>query len=734
MFSGGVQGATALKSGFGLATDLQPESRRRHPDSARFAAIVKDLVRKSRESRWEAVRAAGLHEAFFLDRQYAIWDSTKKAVVDAPRNVVSAVPKLVLDFFKQDVHTIVSHLGAGKPRFVVESGVRDPLATDAAKMCEGILNHDQWERQRMAAVMGRFDLNLVLHCFAISKTTIDPKAGKYLGERQVDLIGPDGMPIQATGPVIVDDETGELAQMPLFHEGDPSKPIWLPEIDLQTGQPKTREFWEQAIKTEVVDFRDLHWDPNVLDFHDSRSYTEHARVNQQVAFDTWGHVVEKSSRIDDATAGDGYSTDTRHRGLREEAESSRDDFPLVDVYETYLMPGNYPYGNKPGQFIPVRTPLKLITTNAELLAAGELGDREDVPYAAAAFYMRPDNALGTGPVAALRNLQLATNKTASTIALAEQLTSHPQLMWPVDCKVRKDAVIRQSPGKIHFHKVPRWAPHLKPEWMRGPGASPSSFNFLEKLLQARHTASGQAEGGMAGGGIAGVETAATYRELNQRDLGKLTGPANLRRMVLAAIGNKTLHLIRTRLPEERAYSMVGSLRAPELRAFRGDLILESFQAKVSEASTTPQTEEMRMNRVAFLRQNLEFSREEALPYLGLELPEEVSQEEIDRSNAREENQELRESGNISTPEDVVRQDDPSTHLPEHRKEWASPRVRQDPEARAQLEAHMAIHEETAAEQQQQEMAMMAEQAALAQGAQAAQQPMSESPPAVPGAA
>jgi hypothetical protein len=677
-----------------LGGDRDRPAETKDADSV-LVRLVEARYKEAEGTLWPLRKKWALNDEFFSDNQWSAWDRDRKVIVRNPRRDYPRIPRVQLNIFKPTVVTAISRFLATKPQIVIKAGNTDPDAIEAARVAQKVIGVYEWNRQNMDEALSEALPILMLHGTVILKVEWDPRAGKYLGKQPVLASGEGGQPIPRMSE---DPSTGE--QFPAYSE-DGVTPQFMPELD-ESGQPLMRDAWEGGLCTSVIDSTDFIVDPTVTRFRDAMWCMQVSARSPAWVYNRWGMEVGfDGSRSQRRNASYGVYGGT-HRKSDVAAKT-------VEVKELWIKPGRYKYGREEHEHHTFERGYVIVVADGKVLSHGENPyEHGELPFIFIPALRVPGELWGDTVANSLRVTQVTLNKTASQITLANDLCGNPQWLIPSDIKL-KEADRSNMPGA---YKVFEPQPHgLVPSMHPGQGPASSVFRYLETILSINQQISGQHEGGLAGGTPPNVEAGVALAALVERDTSRLAYTAMEYARGIERWTWLNLRTAQQFMTKSRMVSVSGRLMESETVEFSGANIRDDFEVSVVPQSVQPQSKAARMQEAAMLLQLGVIGQKEMLESSGRDAPEEMTVQQLELENARNENFEARQYHAVSTTPDVMELEDHALHAEEHRRALLSPALRADALAFQALRQHLEVHGQFLAMAQAQAMEAQAAQAA-----------------------
>jgi hypothetical protein len=661
----------------GEPTDSGDESRDLESVLVR---LVEARYHEAEGTLWPLRKKWALNDEFFSDNQWAAWDRDRKVVVSNPRRDYPRIPRIQLNIFKPTIVTAISRFLATKPQIIVKAGNTDPEAVEGARVAEKVIGVHEWQQQKMDEVLAQALPILMLHGTVILKTEWNPTAGEYLGKKPVLARDEDGEPLQ-----MVDIDPMSGMEIPQYEE-DGVTPRFMPELD-EMGQPILRDAWEGAVETSVVDSTDFIVDPTVTNFRDAMWCMHVTARSPAWVYNRWGVEVgfdgSRPQRRDAA-----YSR--WRQGLGGQYRQADDHGKTVEVKELWIKPGRYKYGKGKDEVITFPKGYVAVVADNKVLSHGENPyDHGELPFVFVPALRVPGELWGDTIANSLRVTQVTLNKTASQITLANDLCGNPQWLIPSDIKL-KEADRSNMPGAW---KIFEPQPHgLVPTMHPGQGPAAAVFRYLDQILSINQQISGMHEGGLAGGNPPNIEAGVALAALVERDTSRLAYTAMEYGRGIERWTWLNLRLLQQFKTKAEVVSIVGRFMESETVEFSGASIRDDFEVSVVPQSVQPQSKAAKFQEAAGLFQMGLIGPKDALNAMGFEAPEQMTVDQIEIENARNENFEARKFGRVSTPPEYMQLENGALHVEEHRRELLSPTIRADPQAYQALYQHLALHE------------------------------------------
>lgn len=702
-----------------------------------LVALVDERYKEAKEAHWELRKKCDLNDEFFLDYQQAAWNPNTKSVQREPRSsflnkrrATNAVPRTQFNIFKPIIQTAVARFLSTHPQVIVHAGSLDPESIEGARVAQRVVGQHEWGQQHMEEVLAEAMPCLMLHGTTVLKVEWDPRAGRSLGEQPVYDLDADGELVQETG-YQMDEMTGELTEGPAFEDDGVTQKFKV-KTDPATGEPMSEESFEGKIVTTVVRAPDFFVDLTVTNFKD-------AMWCMQVSERSPAWVYDEYRRVVDAEGGSGDTSRSRVTiGGRSNSGPSR----TVTVKEMWIRPGTYRYGPEPDQEFEFPRGYVVVVANGKVLSHGPNPyDHKQFPFVFIPNLRSPRELFGDTVANSLRIAQVTINKVCAQIQQANDLCANPQWLLPVDVKMPESD--RVSGAGIHKRWEPQ--PHgQKPELQPGSGVAMSVFRYLDWVMNAVQIMSGQHEGGLMGGVPANIEAGVALEAIVERDTSRLATTAMEIGRGIKQWAVFTMRLWQQFKTEEETIAVTGRFMETEVIKFSGAMLNESMEPSVVPESTLPSSRAAKFQKAMSLFQMVDpktgqpaISLRDLKRRLGEDSPDELSREQIEIGNARDENYQALKFGVIASKDEHILLDNPDIHLAEHDIALLSREFRENPEAYGSMFLHRLKHQavikqakdQAMQEAMQQQQAMNGGQPGPG-GPQAGPAPQQGSPPPV----
>jgi hypothetical protein len=685
--------------------DAPSRSSDRPPDwHSKLVCLGEALRNKAIESKWARVREWSLNIEFYQDRQWSTWNERYRRIVASPRRRQEYLPRIQVNLFKPILIAAAARFLATHPIINVRAGSNDQKAINSARVAQRVVGESEWKRQGMEERLAEVVPTMLLTGMGIWKMEWDSTAGKYLDKAPVFALDAEGMPI------------------PLKEgEDDPTGLGFETEKD-EFGQPLVEDAYEGEVKTSVVDPQDFIIDPTAIRLEDAMYCGHVTQRSPAWVYNRYG--VRVGTTASSAASHHGWGPGSKYG-----RQSGTSDNDTTEVIEIWVRAARFPI-QREGEDDEIRFPSgwMFAIADGQVLTEGpqrfstSIFRNKPGPFICMPALRSPRDFWGDTIFNSLRWLQVSLNKALSQIAHNIELMGNSQWLYSVNNDIPESDRTNKPGAWVRWS--PTMNPHEVPRKVEGTAATPAAMRYVEALLAFFEKISGQHEGGMAGGTPPNVEAGVALEAIAERDTSRLALTALEIGRGIREWGLMTLAMIQQEWDQARTVSITGKYLESEVFDFAGADVHDTFELSVAPESTLPASKAVKFNRALTLWQaQLIQDPKDVLARIGEEVAEELTLDQLQVSNARDENA-MAMAQEIDTPDQQIEMEDPQIHVPQHLRKLFDPEVQGNPEAWTRIYEHIQKHLGIAGNQMQEVMAMQA------QAAQPAGQPVTTG--AVPG--
>ena len=597
-------------------------------DESALVSVVEALYRRARnDKRWKRVESWEYNRAFYEDHAWAIWDPANNSIeLDPPRPNASS-KRVQINLFKSFVTTAAARIAATHPVILVHAASTDQEDIDNAHVTQVWID-TEWNRQEMARLVARSVIPFQLDGTLIWAIEWDPTRGAVVGEVQEPVLN-------AAGEVVLDADGVPMMRTVNVHEGE--------------------------IVTRRVDCRNFFVEPNELDLDDMQYCMEVTTRtpawiyrHYQTAVQPDG-IDQKDERAVDAW----YTGDiTKHETVRE--------------MRVWISPGPLKWGPEEKDVVDLPEGLYVCVAGGRVLEGPWANpyDDHEFPYVAAKALPNDDDFFGETIFNSLRSPQVTLNKVASLILESVGYMAMPVWLEPASADFM-ESDRTNVPGA--FYKWDDSVTGIPPQRLEGSGPSASAFRALDFIVQMFHMLSGLSEGGMFGGPAKNIESGIGLEVITERDASKMSITSMEMGHLIQLWGEKTVSRGQQFIDEPRMVRRVGRQLEAEVVEWSGDLVGEGWEIRVVAESIEPMTKQQRMQEALLMLQYGIWTVEDARRHIGFEMQTgELSNDQLQRNLARNENKQSRHLGRVLTPVEQMSLEDHLLHIEEHERELFHP--------------------------------------------------------------
>ena len=674
--------ASGLREGEGLLRAVETATGERFPrlrgddllqkySETQLVNLVKRLKQDAEDTTHHVRERRALNMAFARNQQqFGRWNvqtKTFESNVPLPKGHYDA--RVYLNVFLAIGRAICARFEGSKPSIQILPGSQDQSVIDKASACQKFATYLR-DKLKYEEMLARIVAALVWLGNGILKIEWDPKMGKILGESNVLAFDENEQPIPMLGE---DQMTG--ASVPLTNED--GTPRYQPQLD-GDGAPIRELVYEGGIRLSFVDPDDLLYDPTVVDYDDGFYLIHSSERSPAYVYQKWGISVQPQE------------SDRRYsRHPREKSSKPK----TVCVDELWVKPGEYPFGDEPGEVAILERGYVLVVAGDRLADAGKnvYDYVDEFPWP----FVKFDNIKDIRSIHAatimdsVRVMQVAFNKAMHQILdINNKSAAHKILVNSNAPIAEKD--IHNQPAVVEYTGTGN--PEDKPTIFPGLAAPPGLIQAAQFILQVLQMVSGWNEGGMAGGTAGRVESGQALQGIDFKDTALLQPMANEIARGTQRVFKIALRLVKQFMPEERQFSITGDHLRTETMEFIGSDIQDTFEVRVAPESVLPMNAQAKFQRALALFSSGLIGRTDALRQMGQDDSAPLTLDSIQADRATLENlQALTPPHEITTPIEQMSLENHLVHIDEHLRCLFSERVQRNQGAWTSLLIHVNTH-------------------------------------------